>query len=66
MALTLGAIVAEATGDFDEWVRDRKNRRVIPHRHGISGTKGRDKRRALRSRGYSLATCRDNPDRLPA
>jgi hypothetical protein len=31
-ATTLGAIQHRATGDFEEWVRDRKNRRAIPHR----------------------------------
>jgi hypothetical protein len=31
-ATTLARIMNEATGDFETWVRDRKNRRVIPHR----------------------------------
>jgi hypothetical protein len=31
-AVTIVAIAAEGTGDFGDWIRDRKNRRVIPHR----------------------------------
>jgi Family of unknown function (DUF5906) len=31
-ATTLLRIQNEATGDFQNWIRDRKNRRVIPHR----------------------------------
>jgi hypothetical protein len=31
-ATTLAEITNKATGDFDEWIRDRKNRRNIPHR----------------------------------
>jgi Family of unknown function (DUF5906) len=31
-ATTLIMITNVATGDFDEWIRDRKNRRAIPHR----------------------------------
>jgi hypothetical protein len=31
-ALTLGQIAGRATGDFAEWLRDRKNARRIPHR----------------------------------
>lgn len=31
-AVTLSKIQNTATGDFEEWLRDRKNRRVIPHR----------------------------------
>lgn len=31
-ATTLIRITNEATGDFEEWIRDRKNRRAIPHR----------------------------------
>jgi hypothetical protein len=31
-ATTLVMITAEATGDFEDWIRDRKNRRAIPHR----------------------------------
>ncbi len=31
-ATTLARIAYEATGDFQAWIRDRKNRRVIPHR----------------------------------
>src|SRR5262249_51168408 len=31
-ATTLIRIRGSATGDFEEWLKDRKNRRVIPHR----------------------------------
>jgi hypothetical protein len=31
-ATTLIRITNEAAGDFEAWIRDRKNRRVIPHR----------------------------------
>jgi hypothetical protein len=31
-ATTLGRVQAEATGDFQAWLTDRKNRRQIPHR----------------------------------
>jgi hypothetical protein len=31
-ATTLIRIQNEARGDFETWIRDRKNRRVIPHR----------------------------------
>jgi hypothetical protein len=31
-AVTLDRIANEATGDIKEWLRDRKNRRAIPHR----------------------------------
>jgi Family of unknown function (DUF5906) len=31
-ATTLGRIQNAATGDFQEWLNDRKNRRTIPHR----------------------------------
>ena len=31
-AFTLDKLKSLATGDFAEWIRDRKNRRVIPHR----------------------------------
>jgi hypothetical protein len=31
-ATTLSQITAAANGDFSEWIRDRKNRRAIPHR----------------------------------
>ena len=31
-ATTLVRIANEATGDFETWIKDRKNRRVIPHR----------------------------------
>jgi hypothetical protein len=31
-ATTLIRISNEATGDFGEWIKDRKNRRAIPHR----------------------------------
>jgi hypothetical protein len=31
-ATTIIRITAEATGAFEDWIRDRKNRRVIPHR----------------------------------
>ena len=31
-AVTLEMIVAKATGGLEEWLSDRKNRRVIPHR----------------------------------
>jgi hypothetical protein len=31
-ATTLIQIANAATGDFETWVRDRKNRRAIPHR----------------------------------
>jgi hypothetical protein len=31
-ATTLSRIQNAATGDFEAWIRDRKNRRVIPHR----------------------------------
>jgi hypothetical protein len=29
---TIARLANEATGDFETWLRDRKNRRVIPHR----------------------------------
>jgi hypothetical protein len=29
---TLNAITNNATGNFEIWIRDRKNRRAIPHR----------------------------------
>jgi hypothetical protein len=31
-AFTLSEILNQATGEFGEWFRDRKNRRMIPHR----------------------------------
>jgi hypothetical protein len=31
-AVTLDAVTAAASGDFADWMRDRKNRRVLPHR----------------------------------
>jgi Family of unknown function (DUF5906) len=31
-AVTLSRITTEAKGDFEIWIKDRKNRRVIPHR----------------------------------
>jgi hypothetical protein len=31
-ATTLSRIANQASGDFEFWIRDRKNRRVIPHR----------------------------------
>ena len=31
-ALTLGRIQGRADGDFGDWIKDRKNRRAIPHR----------------------------------
>ncbi len=31
-AVTLDMLIAKATGEIEEWLRDRKNRRVIPHR----------------------------------
>lgn len=31
-ALTLGRIQGRAEGDFGDWIKDRKNRRAIPHR----------------------------------
>src|SRR5262249_38301324 len=31
-AVTLNRIQGAAEGDFGEWIRDRKNRRAIPHR----------------------------------
>jgi hypothetical protein len=31
-ATTIARIANAATGDFEVWIRDRKNRRVIPHR----------------------------------
>lgn len=31
-AVTIAQITAHASGDFEAWIRDRKNRRVIPHR----------------------------------
>jgi hypothetical protein len=31
-ATTLARLMNEATGDFETWIRDRKNRRAIPHR----------------------------------
>ena len=31
-AVTLARVQAAAQGDFAEWMRDRKNRRAIPHR----------------------------------
>jgi hypothetical protein len=31
-AITIATIYARATGDFSDWLGDRKNRRVIPHR----------------------------------
>jgi hypothetical protein len=31
-ALTLGRIISMAEGTFGDWIKDRKNRRVIPHR----------------------------------
>ena len=31
-AAALGQITAAAEGDFGEWIRDRRNRRIIPHR----------------------------------
>jgi hypothetical protein len=36
-ATTLAEITNKATGDFDEWIRDRKNRRNIPHRFEACG-----------------------------
>jgi hypothetical protein len=32
MAVTLADVQREATGDFCVWIRDRRNRRQIPHR----------------------------------
>ena len=31
-AITIGSIITEADADFAMWLRDRKNRRAIPHR----------------------------------
>jgi Family of unknown function (DUF5906) len=31
-ATTLARIITGASGDFEEWLRDRRNRRAIPHR----------------------------------
>jgi hypothetical protein len=31
-AVTLGRIQGQAHGDFADWIKDRKNRRTIPHR----------------------------------
>ena len=31
-AITLAQITAKASGEFEAWIRDRKNRRSIPHR----------------------------------
>ena len=31
-AVTLGLVLSEADGSFEEWVKDRRNRRAIPHR----------------------------------
>ena len=31
-ATTLIRIANEATGDFETWIKDRRNRRAIPHR----------------------------------
>ena len=31
-AITLIRIQNQATGDFEDWIKDRRNRRVIPHR----------------------------------
>jgi hypothetical protein len=31
-SLTLARIQSRAEGDFAEWIKDRKNRRMIPHR----------------------------------
>jgi hypothetical protein len=36
-ALTIPMLVAAATGDFQSWLQDRKNRRVIPHRLESAG-----------------------------
>ena len=36
-ATTLIRIIAEASGDFLTWIRDRKNRRAIPHRLESAG-----------------------------
>jgi hypothetical protein len=36
-ATTLTAISNHATGDFETWIRDRKNRRAIPHRLETAG-----------------------------
>ncbi|MGY3590136.1 primase-helicase family protein [Bradyrhizobium sp. USDA 4350] len=36
-AVTLGAVLVRATPDFSEWLRDRKNRRKIPHRFDECG-----------------------------
>jgi hypothetical protein len=31
-AITIARIASEATGDFLMWIKDRKNRRIVPHR----------------------------------
>jgi hypothetical protein len=31
-ATTIATIIANASGDFADWLSDRRNRRVIPHR----------------------------------
>lgn len=31
-ATTLIRVTNQATGDFEAWIKDRKNRRAIPHR----------------------------------
>src|SRR5262249_28851578 len=36
-ATTLAKVLASATGDFAEWLGDRKNRRIIPHRFEACG-----------------------------
>ena len=36
-AVTLSAILVRAAPDFSEWLRDRKNRRKIPHRFDECG-----------------------------
>ena len=36
-ATTLIRITNEARGDFETWIKDRKNQRAIPHRLEISG-----------------------------
>lgn len=36
-AVTIAQLAVEAVGDFAEWLRDRKNRRQIPHRMEAAG-----------------------------
>jgi hypothetical protein len=36
-AVTIPMLVAAATGDFQYWLQDRKNRRIIPHRLESAG-----------------------------